>query len=562
MSKKHLGGFMIKSPRNCIIVSVLTLLTLFFSTTIYTSAENDSSGSEKKAAPTKPLFSSYDEGSAGLSISEHFYFLGIADMHVDTGRETKPMEIDPSSIETGTPRKNDADEKTFNKMLGTIKNAISTRRMIKKPDFIIVLGDLASHNRCKELAPDDLKKLSIDAVKEHLKNCQKITYATEIKNNEDIIKRNVTEISRDEETVFKTLGETFKDIPIFYVFGNNDGLRLVEGPFKDDTINDLKGPDLPESPYEIATKKGGWKNGFLSTGLICGDPLLVPCIDPIDIKDDDNSGSTTFGYYSAHLKPKLKLVAINSMLFSANPKNKAPEDQADKQLAWLEKQLASAHDKKESVIIATHIPFGKNVFDKGRKYLKEPYQTKLNDLVVKYSKNITGIICGHVHYEELKIMESQKGLEEIIISIPAMSTAEGNAPGIKEFHLTKGAFPYLSEAGPWKIDNYQTLSFVKEEGLLTLNRLYNFKDYYCPNNKIDDIKELDICNLDAPIETKIAEQYTMGNPHLDEKKLNPVIGGVFIEIQEKVKEGFRKLGTFFAKIQFSSLLDTLATFYS
>lgn len=470
------------------------------------------------------------------SDDDQINFLVFADMHVDSNENTPPMEINPDKVYSGNPRKNDADIKTFTSMLDAIKKDSYFEK--NPPEFILILGDLASHNRPKENKQAGVKN-----------------------------------IHRDIMTVYKLLYDKFSNIPMFYVFGNNDSLEKVDGKFHDKDV----GGNV-HSPFEIATQENtGWANGFLSTGELCNESEpKYPCLITQEAEQ---------GYYSAYIKPNLRLVALNSMMFSSKPSNEIPKELAKKQLDWFESQVKAAKEHKNSLIIASHIPFGKMTTE-GKKenayfYLKEPYSKEINAIIEKYQENIVIILSGHTHRDELKIFSkfNKQLTQEMLVVAPGMSTAEGNSPGIKQFFLLR------KNGEPWILANYEALSFKKSSTELdaySLNKLYDFVNYYCEisqkfvTNNIGeciqkyvyntpylyrypypstnclseisgDVNECGTIDINA-ISSKIKENYTMGNPNfsvntikypysvvieLEKTTSKPIKGNVFNLLMEK-----------------------------
>jgi sphingomyelin phosphodiesterase acid-like 3 len=414
-------------------------------------------------------------------------FLAIADMHVEATPKVIPnMDFTPSKPYSGSPRTNDLDNQTFESMLSTIRTEIGLNQLIRKPEFIIVLGDFASHDRT----------------------------------------HGATRIEKDLDNVFESLRKKFSDIPIFYVFGNNDGLKGVNGKFYDPSVT---GTDNLRSPYEIATKKGGWLNGFLSTGIICNDKNSLPCLSEQDV---------TIGCYVAYIRPKLKLITINSMLMSAKLKQNEIPPETDKQIVWLESQLKDAHNKNESVIIASHFPLGKeslvevknNVRSIAYDYMLPDYQKQLGALVRLYSKDIIIILSGHSHFEELRLVKEEGSykVNGVVAIVPALSTSSGNSPGLKTFYLTK----QLNDQ--WTATDYDTLFFVKTKNGISLTKLYNFQDLYCKHKNILDIRNIGICMDDKGLERNFEKTYDLDNPELNKTAVTvaPVVDNLIVITKE------------------------------
>jgi sphingomyelin phosphodiesterase acid-like 3 len=180
-------------------------------------------------------------------------FLVISDLHIKYISSRK-MDFAPKTQAIY----NDLDFKTFKKLIKEINKNIENKNIenknILKPEFIIILGDVQGHVRIF----DDIEK--------------------------------------NEARIFKALSRQFLHTPIFYIFGNNDSLQKNYGSFMFNNV----------SPYKIAMNSSGWKNGFLSTGNKC-NRNKQPCII---------NQNLTGGYYSAYIAKKLRMVALNSVVFS------------------------------------------------------------------------------------------------------------------------------------------------------------------------------------------------------------------------------------------------------
>ena len=429
----------------------------------------------------------------------HVGFLVLADMHVNIGKNAYSMKIEPKD----RTKENDADLPIFENMLNIIQEEIKhkTFDFDKKNqlEFILILGDMAGHNR--------------------VKGDQKSSEAN---------------ISGDIGSVYKMLYDKFYGIPIFYVFGNHDSLKDVDKDFYDKD-RDVGGGF--HSSFEIAINAGtGWKNGFLSTGVFCSSQKSeYPCLIEQYIID---------GYYSAYIKPNLRLIALNTVMLSASTKNNASEDLVNKQIEWLGNQLKQARAKSESVLIASHYPCGENTStspkeEKVSPYLKQEYQDKIYNLIKNYKDNIIAIISGHSHMEEFKVfLEAHKLTKEMNIIVPAMSTVHGNSPGIKEFYLLdKG------KGRGWVLANYETLFFKEStpgSGTLELDKLYDFVDYYCHSDakEVDSVGECADLYItrygNSGLVKKMELNYTVGNT-LISGGASPFkyTESVFIELEKK-----------------------------
>lgn len=383
-----------------------------------------------------PVFSGASEKNTGNN------FLVLSDIHLDQA-SLHAMEIDP----TKSSRENDLDGPTFEKLISTagknIKNGV-----VAQPDFIIVLGDILGHFR-----------ISSD-------------YSI-----------------KSESSVFSVLKNSFPHTPIFYVYGNNDSLAADYGPFKDSGSLDKY-----KSPYDVATINGGWIDGFLSTGIVCKkNENNFPCLLSEDNKNNEN------GYYSAYLKLGLRLISINSVLFSPK-RTGVTEQEAIKQLQWLENQLERARTNQESVLIAMHVPPGNNVYDHSPFWMPKE-QTAFLKIIESYHDIIMGLLASHTHGEEVKVIRNASGKNIMGVYLTAaLSTSHGNAPSVKTFYFYKNN-------KQWLLSNYESFNFSKNHSGLVFNKIYDYRDYYC---KPDQEGGLFQC-LDNVTEDKMRKYLSAGN---------------------------------------------------
>lgn len=368
-------------------------------------------------------------------------FLVLSDIHLNMS-STHPMEINPTKENDD----NDLDFATYEELINQLEAQIKSR-LIDQPNFILILGDIAGHER---------------------------------PNRESVV--------QNESKVLEILTQHFPHTPILYTFGNNDSLTVNYGPFySKNAINEM------HSPYDIAKTYAGWKNGFLSTGTVCiNNNTNYPCIN-----DED----TNFGFYSAYIASGLRLISVNSVLFSKKRRNVDAKD-ALKQLSWLEQQLNEAEKKDEAVLITMHIPPGRNVYNHN-KFWKDENLEQFLQLVKDYKNVIIGILVSHTHNEEWKIIKDKKDHDLAgIYFTPGLSTSHGNAPSVKIFY-------YALNTNHWFLSNYHTFYFYNNNSGVALESLYEYKNYYC--NKENDL-DLNYC---FPFLTpeKMKKYYTAGNPN-------------------------------------------------
>ncbi len=386
----------------------------------------------------------------GYAESSHS-FLVISDIHLDVSSK-HTMDFSPKTATI----LNDLDVPTYQKLLDTIHTSIATGD-IPKPEFMIVLGDLVGHRRHSSQS-----------------------------------------VVETERIVFSALRDTFPDIPVLYSFGNNDSLATDYGPFQtDDTSLSVRSP--------LDVMKTVWPHGhYLSSGAICNRDLQTyPCL---------LARKVSGGYYSAYLKPNLRLISLNSVMFSKHQTGYTREA-VSAQLTWFEQQLQAAEKHNESVIVLTHIPPGDNVyrpyFWSNTNFWSDKANAQFIKSVITHHLNITGILAAHTHKDEIKVIENNSHI--ILAGVymnAALSTSHGNAPSIRSY-----TFKQTKYDTRWDLSDYQTYYFTKNtDASLNTHVLYQFQAIYC--NTL--VKRMGTC-LDNVTMDQVKSRMQAGNPHFYEK---------------------------------------------
>ena len=381
----------------------------------------------------------------GTASANSITFLTMSDIHLNH-KQSNFMKIDPSGYDSS----NDMDNQSFLKLSSLIKRNIGPSKLIPTPKFILYLGDMVGHQRFFDF------------------------------NRRKLVKDN-------EKEVFLELQNMFPSTPIISVFGNNDSFEKNYGHFLFQGL----------SPYKVAMKVG-FKNGFLSTGKECNSSELsvFPCI---------LSQNNQYGFFSIKLEGTLMLIGLNSVMFS--PNHTAIPQQIQVQMDYLEKQLTQAKEKGMSVLIAMHIPVGNNVYH-GSAFWKQSYQETFLHIIRHYHKQIRGILVGHTHMEEFKVIKVPHGQDIGEYFTAGLSTSHGNSPSIKHFTIEENN-------KIWSIKNYTSYQIHENNNELLISKYYNFYDAYCREKS----KEVDINSCLSEIKFHdILPRYTVNNPNYQNYK--------------------------------------------
>lgn len=389
---------------------------------------------------------------SATSDSDSINFIVFSDMHLDTRPNQKSVIINPPE---NTYKTGDIDIGTFQKIIDKIPEANLLNKY--NPNFLITLGDINAH---KSSSYHDYK--------------QKNLY-----------------------TAFNSLSQTFPNVPIYNVFGNNDS------PDKDYGVYSKNG----NSPYNTLMSQSGWKNGFLSSGTFCSDDSSTSSYPCINIPTEENK---KYGYFTGYLQNGLKLIALNSVLFSSSQYSPS-HDGADLELTWLNTELQKSMAHHENVIIVMHIPVGNGWLDQ--------YNAKFSTIISKIKPGvIIGMLAGHTHMNELRLVRlvnaKRKTLDVFpLIIIPAFSPSDNNAPGFEVVTIKK-------TNNQWAIQNITAYSYQQKQSTDNINLVeyYQFNDSYCPGETLSVsaclLKNLGYSNksfIKPPASDLMSEHYTNGN---------------------------------------------------
>jgi sphingomyelin phosphodiesterase acid-like 3 len=191
------------------------------------------------------------------------------------------------------------------------------------------------------------------------------------------------------------------------------------------------------------------------------------------------------GYYAIDLpqQPNLRLIVLNTNLFSVKAKGKGLERAAFQELDWLHQELVSVKNRQQKALIAMHIPQGINLYTSLNVRLFtllalwHPAYNKRFDAELKaFAPEISGIFTAHLHSDSVEILNYGEGRNIPVLGTPSISPLFGNHPGFK-------IYSYL--AATLEMEEYFTyfypLNARRAWGLeYDLNRIYQPNCYSCP----------------------------------------------------------------------------------
>jgi 3',5'-cyclic AMP phosphodiesterase CpdA len=254
------------------------------------------------------------------------------------------------------------------------------------PSFIVVLGDITRH--------EDFTKSDSFSVR---KNMLRVM---------NYFKNDTAEIGT---------------IPFIYIPGNNDSWN-----------GDYSAFTLPDTVYE--------KFGYPMLHVASSTATSGACI----ANDSLQKQLGCFSLYPLGKENKLRLIVLNTVIFSANKKaftyaafNSKLKQRMDAktEMDWLGNQLKTAQEQDEQVLIAMHIPPGKDGHN-GRPMWYEDFdsvQMQFLQLMGQYQKSIIGLLAGHTHMDGIRLLRNRVGdsIISLLISAPGITPGHGNNPAMK-----------------------------------------------------------------------------------------------------------------------------------
>jgi sphingomyelin phosphodiesterase acid-like 3 len=381
------------------------------------------------------------------------YFLFISDIHLDIS-----LKKTDSTTDTGMDLWN-----IFKIKIDSILGSPTP------PAFVICTGDLPAHYKCD----DGSCLLTGDKLQKH--NNELSTVLTDLRN----------------------LVTKYK-IPLYYIPGNNDALSGDYYSFANGN---------QQMPFSLAPDS---HNPYPALNISAtGDiaPYILSMPNP------------SMGYYSAFAIPGLRVIALNSVIFGNKYESVdgiSQTDAGNQEMTWLTNQLNDAKNKGDKVYIAMHIPPGTDAYKFDRN--KTPYTTwavlpsaenswlkTFLRLANDYQSTIAGILYGHTHMDELRLLYDSTGshLTEVAISAPGITPQHGNNPGFKTV-----SFDPVSMALTNFTTYYTTLPVTGSWG----NDTYSFSAIF--NNKAG-VSIYDFINLQSAADIKkgMDQIYTVMHGH-------------------------------------------------
>lgn len=163
---------------------------------------------------------------------------------------------------------------------------------------------------------------------------------------------------------------------------------------------------------------------------------------------------STAGYYAvdAGENKKLRLIILNTVLFSTKGKGPNLRKAAEDEFQWLRKELQNAAHKNQAVFLLYHVPPGVDVFATLRVKFNliklfwfREYGEEFAKILSEFPGVVKALFPAHIHIDTIQLLPvGNSSLIEYFT--PSISPIFGNAPGYKIFKLSKD----------FKIESYDT----------------------------------------------------------------------------------------------------------
>ncbi|XP_037541593.1 acid sphingomyelinase-like phosphodiesterase 3a [Nematolebias whitei] len=115
------------------------------------------------------------------------------------------------------------------------------------------------------------------------------------------------------------------------------------------------------------------------------------------------------GFYSQLVKPGLRLVSLNTILYYGPDQVTVDMTDPAGQFVWLEKTLDQAAQNLEKVYVIAHVPVGYLPFYGNTTAIRKAHNERLVAIFRKFSHVVAGQFYGHTHRDSIMVLLDQQG---------------------------------------------------------------------------------------------------------------------------------------------------------
>ncbi|XP_069028457.1 cyclic GMP-AMP phosphodiesterase SMPDL3A [Embiotoca jacksoni] len=115
------------------------------------------------------------------------------------------------------------------------------------------------------------------------------------------------------------------------------------------------------------------------------------------------------GFYSQLVKPGLRLVSLNTILYYGPDKVTSNVTDPAGQYEWLEATLEKSARSREKVLVIAHVPVGYLPFARNTTAIRETHNERLVAIFRRHSDVVAGHFYGHTHRDSVMVLLDQQG---------------------------------------------------------------------------------------------------------------------------------------------------------
>lgn len=362
--------------------------------------------------------------ASALAAGETRFFLTIADIHFDPfigcGRSACPLvnQLKQASIQQW-PALFKANDKKISRygqdsdylLLHSALAAAKEKAAAQPIQFVLVLGDSIGHDYRRDY-------------RHYTGDRSRAGYEAFVRKTLDFLNAE--------------LAKTFPNTDVYMVTGNNDS-------FSGNYVSD------PNGAF------------YHSIGTLWSTLIKEP-----SVRAAMRAEFAAAGYYAVTVpnQPNLRLIVLNTVLFSYKARGKYVTQAAEQELNWLSQQLQLAKKNHQKALIALHIPPGVDLYATLRLKLftlvelwRPAYMQRFREELTANAANLVGVFAGHLHSDWFQILILDNH-EIPVTGTPSISPIFGNNPGFKLYAYTPDTLTIkkydtyyypLNEMQPWQV---------------------------------------------------------------------------------------------------------------
>lgn len=148
------------------------------------------------------------------------------------------------------------------------------------------------------------------------------------------------------------------------------------------------------------------------------------------------------GFYSQLVRPGLRLVSLNTVLYYGPDQATANASDPAGQYGWLQGTLQRAQSRSEKVLIIAHVPVGFLPFAWNTTAMRREHSERLAAIFLKFSHVIIGQFYGHTHRDSVTVQRDHTGSPvNVVFVAPAVTPIRNikeptsNNPGFRVYLL-------------------------------------------------------------------------------------------------------------------------------